>query len=140
MGHHPQIRARAGPNAPPPQRRSVHAPPASVHSRLKFIAILTLGRHALVSPPFHPRGMPACSRWLSEAIPPESSLSDSRTPAGVSAIDLRARPPFVSSHSTADLFMRTESRCDSVCLRSRHFVAWLRRGPAHDAIANASLN
>jgi len=29
----------------------------------------------------------------------------------------------------------TKSRCDSVCLRSRHFMAWLRRGPAHDAIA-----
>jgi len=29
----------------------------------------------------------------------------------------------------------TKSRCDSVCLRSRHFVAWLRRGLAHDAMA-----
>jgi len=29
----------------------------------------------------------------------------------------------------------TKSRCDSVCLRSRHFMAWLCRGPAHDAIA-----
>jgi len=47
----------------------------------------------------------------------------------------------------ASLRWWTKSRCDSVCLRSRHFVAWLRWGLAHDAIAiqttklsNASLN
>ena len=47
----------------------------------------------------------------------------------------------------ASLRWWTKSRCDSVCLRSRHFMARLRRGLAHDAIAirttqlsNASLN
>ena len=35
----------------------------------------------------------------------------------------------------ASLRWWTKSRCDFVCLRSRHFVAWLRRGLAHDAIA-----
>jgi len=42
-------------------------------------------RHPMVSPPFHPGGIPACSRWLSEAIPPESNPAASRTPAGVPA-------------------------------------------------------
>ena len=38
-------------------------------------------------------------------------------------------------HARASLRWWTKSRCDFVCLRSRHFVAWLRRGLAHDAIA-----
>ena len=38
-------------------------------------------------------------------------------------------------HARASLRWWTKSRCDSVCLRSRHFVAWLRRGLAHDAMA-----
>jgi len=42
-------------------------------------------RHPMVSPRFHPGGIPACSRWLSEAIPPESNPAASRTPAGVPA-------------------------------------------------------
>ena len=37
--------------------------------------------------------------------------------------------------SRASLRWWTKSRCDSVCLRSRHFMAWLRRGLAHDAMA-----
>jgi len=37
--------------------------------------------------------------------------------------------------SRASLRWWTKSRCDFVCLRSRHFVAWLRRGLAHDAMA-----
>ena len=52
----------------------------------------------------------------------------------------RAHRKQTTRHTRASLRWWTESRCDSLCLRSRHFVAWLRRGPAHDAIANASLN
>jgi len=37
--------------------------------------------------------------------------------------------------SRASLRWWTKSRCDFVCLRSRHFVAWLRQGLAHDAMA-----
>jgi len=61
-------------------------------------------RHPMVSPPFHPGGIPACSRWLSEAIPPESNPAASRTPAGVPAIDLTARESFAGSHPSTDLF------------------------------------
>ena len=61
-------------------------------------------RHPMISPPFHPGGIPACSRWLSEAIPPESNPAASRTPAGVPAIDLTARESFVGSHPSTNLF------------------------------------
>ena len=47
------------------------------------------------------------------------------------ALGLRA----TRCRSSASLRWWTKSRCDSVCLRSRHFVARLRRGLAHDAIA-----
>jgi hypothetical protein len=87
MGCHPQIKARAGPHPPPPQRRPGHSPPARVPSRLNIIVILILTLcHLMVSPPFHPGGMPACSRWLSGATPPERNARESRTPAGVPAI------------------------------------------------------
>ena len=48
----------------------------------------------MVSPRFHPGGIPACSRWLSAAIPPESNPAASGTPAGVPAPDLAARESF----------------------------------------------
>ena len=36
---------------------------------------------------FHPGGIPACSRWLSVATPPDESRKRSRTPAGVPPAD-----------------------------------------------------
>jgi len=53
-----------------------------VHNYSKHYRHITA---TMVSPPFHPGGMPACSRWLSEAIPPESPPAASGTPAGVPA-------------------------------------------------------
>ena len=94
MGCPHKIKVRAGPNVPPPQRRPGISPPASVPSRLKIILtlILTLCRHLIFSPPFHPGAM-------------------SSAPS--------------THHSRARLLGWTGSRCDSVCLRSRHLVAWL---------------
>ena len=172
MDCHPQIKARAGPQAPPSQRRSGHSPPASVPSRLKILLLLLLlprCRELTISPLLHPGVMPACSRWLSGATPPEPDAREFRTPAGVPAIHGTAVPlrPRITHHASfpknttktreislfttltqprthrkqatrharASLRWWTKSRCDFVCLRSRHFVAWLRRGLAHDAMA-----
>ena len=44
-------------------------------------------------------------------------------------------PQQATRHNRASHRWWTKSRCDSVCLRSRHFMAWLRRGLAHDAMA-----
>jgi len=100
MGCPHPIKVRAGPHVPPAQRRPGVSPPASVPSRLKIIVIviLTLCRHLILSPPFHPGATPSAPS---------------------------------THHSRARLLWWTGSRCDSVCLRSRHFVAWHRPGFAH---------
>jgi len=105
MGYPHDIKVRAGPNLPPAQRRPGPAPSANVPARLKIIVILPLGRHAMVSPPFHPGAKPS-----------------------VPAIH----------HSRARPRRWTESRCDSVCLRSRHFVARPRPGLAHNFLRNGA--
>jgi len=89
MGCPHHIKVRAGPHLPPAQCRPGPAPPANVPARLQITVILILiparCRDLAVSPPCHPSGMPACSRWLSGATPPEPSAPESRTPAGVPA-------------------------------------------------------
>ena len=63
------IKARAGPAPPPAQPLSGPSPSASVSSRPGRSP--TPGGSPIVPPPFHPGGMPACSRWWSGAIPPD---------------------------------------------------------------------
>ena len=106
MGCPHPIKVRAGPHVPPAQRRPGISPPASVPSRLKIIVILTLCRHLILSPPFHPGATPSAPS---------------------------------THHSRARLLWWTGSRCDSVCLRSRHFVAWHRPGLAHAFPPGATL-
>ena len=79
---------------PPAQPLSGRSPSARVSSCPNRI----LGR-SLMIPPLHPGGMPACSRWLSEATPPEPRAPESRTPAGVPApfMHLGPRNPRVAS-------------------------------------------
>ena len=56
--------------------------------------------------------------------------------------DVTVSPPFppgAMPSAPSSLLGWTESRCDSVCLRSRHFVAWLRPGLTNDFPPGATL-
>ena len=112
-GCHPENRARAAPNAPPTQRQPGHSPPARVPSRPK--RVIAIGnplpcRRPIASPRCHPSGMPACSRWLSGATPPEPKAPESRTPAGVPAI--RPGSSFVPWLSSPDISRITQHSPD----------------------------
>jgi len=66
---------------------------------------------------------------LSQCFPLKKHIM--QVPVFTTCYARRQRPQFIRPRRP----WWTKSRCDSVCLRSRHFVAWLRRGLAHDAIA-----